>query len=143
MKDKFFIDTNIFIYSFDKHNPDKQRRAIEIISKALHQYSGCISYQVIQEFLNVATRKFDTPFKKQDCRQYIATVLDPLCEVLSSIELFNDALEIKEGWRFSFYDALIVAAALKANCLILYSDDLQHGQRIRELVIQNPFYDLS
>lgn len=142
MNDKFFIDTNVFIYSFDKSNLNKQRRAKEIISNALYQYNGCISYQVIQEFINVATQKFDIPLTKQDCQRYISTVLEPLCEIFSSIDLINDALEIKEGWLYSFYDSLIISAALKANCRILYSEDLHHEHRIKELVIRNPFHDM-
>ena len=139
MKDKSFIDTNIFIYSFDGSNPFKQRKAKDLIGDALYNLSGCISYQVIQEFLNVATQKFTVPLNKNDCKKYIETVLEPLCEVFSSSELFNDALDIKEGWNYSFYDSLIIAAALKADCRILFSEDLQHEQRIRDLVITNPF----
>ncbi len=143
MSDKFFIDTNVFIYSFDKSSPQKQQRAKEIIREALQNFAGCISFQVIQEFLNVATQKFQTPLKKQDCRKYISNVLEPLCEVFASIELYHTALEIQEGWQYSFYDSLIIAAALRANCRILYSEDLQHDQRIRELVIKNPFHAIS
>jgi len=139
MSDKFFIDTNIFIYSFDRLNLNKQNRAKEIIGDALRQNNGCTSYQVIQEFLYVAIQKFKIPLKKQDCQKYILTVLEPLCEIYSSIDLYNDALELQEGWRYSFYDSLIISAALKANCKILYSEDFQHGQRIKELVIRNPF----
>ncbi|NOZ60494.1 MAG: PIN domain-containing protein [Calditrichaeota bacterium] len=139
MNDKFFLDTNIFIYSFDKSNPAKQERAKELISKALYQFSGCISYQVIQEFLNVATQKFEIPLKKQDCNLYITNVLEPLCEIFSGIELFQDALEIQEGWKYSFYDSLIISAAIRSKSKILYTEDLQHGQRIRDLRIENPF----
>ncbi len=139
MKDKFFIDTNIFIYSFDSSNSSKQQKAKYLISSALQNFNGCISYQVIQEFINVATQKFAIPLNQNDCRKYIETVLEPLCEIFSSIELFNEALDIKEGWKYSFYDSLIIAAALKTNCQILFSEDLQHEQRIRDLVITNPF----
>jgi predicted nucleic acid-binding protein len=139
MKDKYFIDTNIFIYSFDSSNLFKQQQAKNLISNALYNFNGCISYQVIQEFINVATQKFDVPLNKNDCKKYIASVLEPLCEIFSSIELFNAALDIKEGWKYSFYDSLIIAAALKANCKILFSEDMQHEQKIHDLVITNPF----
>jgi len=116
---------------------------MNLIRGALYNDNGCISYQVIQEFLNVATQKFDTPLTKNDCKNYITKVLEPLCEVFSSIDLYNDALEIKDGWRYSFYDSLIISAALKANCQILYSEDLQHEQRVKDLVIRNPFIVIS
>lgn len=139
MKDKYFIDTNIIIYSFDKSNSKKQKTSEEIISDALYEHKGCISYQVIQEFINVATQKFKTPLTTNDCTDYLINVLEPLCEVLSSIELYKDALEIKDSWQYSFYDSLIISSALRANCNILYTEDLQHKQRIRDLVIINPF----
>ena len=139
MNDKFFIDTNILIYSFDKSDPRKQSIAKQIIRNALTNYTGCISYQVIQEFLNVATQKFTTPLTKNDCCKYMTNVLEPLCEVFSSMELYKDALEIKEGWQYSFYDSLILSAALQVNCNMLYTEDLQHEQRIRNLLIINPF----
>ncbi len=139
MKDKYFIDTNILVYSFDKSNLQKQQTSKEIVSDALYNDEGCISYQVIQEFINVALQKFDTPLTKDDCIKYVINVLEPLCEVLSSIELYKDALEIKEGWQYSFYDSLIISSALRANCNILYTEDLQNKQQIRDLVIINPF----
>ncbi len=139
MKDKYFIDTNILVYSFDKSNLKKQQTSKKIISDALYKHEGCISYQVIQEFINVAIQKFDTPLTKDDCIKYVTNVLEPLCEVLSSIELYKDALEIKEGWQYSFYDSLIISSALRAKCNILYTEDMQHKQRIRDLVIINPF----
>ncbi len=139
MNDKFFMDTNIFIYSFDKSEPDKKNVATKLINDALYQDAGCISFQVIQEFLNVATQKFEIPLSKNDCNKYLINVLEPLCEILSSIQLYHDALEIKERWRYSFYDSLIISAALKANCNILYSEDLHHQQKITDLIIINPF----
>ena len=143
MNGKYFIDTNIFIYSFDTTNPTKQQTAKKLINKALYEFSGCISYQVIQEFLNVATQKFDTPLSSTDCQKYLASVLDPLCEIFSSIELYHDALEIAEGWKYSFYDSLIISAALRASCNILYTEDLQSGQIIKDLTITNPFIDVA
>lgn len=139
MSDKFFIDTNIFIYSFDKTAPQKQAIAKEIIRDALNNEKGCISYQIIQEFSNVATKKFETPLTKHDCYKYVTDVLEPLCEIFSSVELYKDALEIQEGWQYSFYDSLIIASALRLNCNILYTEDLKHEQRIRDLRIINPF----
>jgi len=141
MKDKFFIDTNILVYSFDESDLKKQIKAKEIIGNALNNYNGCISYQVIQEFLNVATQMFEKPLTKNDCFKYMTNVLEPLCEIFTSVELYQDAMEIKEGWKYSFYNSLIIAAALKANCNILYSENLQHEQRIRDLIIVNPFRD--
>ena len=139
MNDRYFLDTNLFVYAFDRDNLDKQARANELIKIALAGRAGCISFQVIQEFINVATRKFETPLSMPDCEKYLHAVLAPLCEVFPSIEFYVQSLEIVERWQFSYYDALIVTAALQAKCRVLYSEDLHHGQKIQDLTIQNPF----
>jgi predicted nucleic acid-binding protein len=139
MNAKYFLDTNIFVYSFDSRYPDKQSRAGELIKTALEDGSGCISYQVVQEFLNVATRKFALPLTPAHASAYLATILEPLCEVFSSINLYREALEIMERWQHSFYDSLIIASAIASDCRTLYTEDLQHGQKIRNLRIVNPF----
>jgi predicted nucleic acid-binding protein len=93
-------------------------------SISLEKGTGVIGDQVVQEFLNAATRKFAVPLRLEDAKKYLDIVLEPLCEVFSRIELYQQALEIAAEWRFSFYDALIVAAALQAECGVLYSEDL-------------------
>jgi predicted nucleic acid-binding protein len=139
MKDKFFLDTNILVYSFDGSQPEKQKLSRDLIAKSLETGQGCISYQVVQEFLNMATRKFKVPLTFDDSRIFLSTVLTPLCEVFASIDLYSNALEVAERWRYSFYDALIIASALQNDCRILYSEDLQDGQMIKELTIKNPY----
>ena len=141
MKDKFFLDTNILVYSFDGSQPEKQKISRKLIKNGLEESLGCISYQVIQEFLNVATRKFAVPLSFKDSKIFLSTVLEPLCEVYASIDLYHRALEITERWKYAFYDALIIAASLQHKCNILYSEDLQDGQIIQELKITNPFKD--
>ena len=139
MKDRYFIDTNILVYSFDHENTYKKDIALNLVSNALTQSKGIISYQVIQEFMNVALKKFKVPFNTNDCQKYLTVVLEPLCEVYSSIDLYHRSLEITERWQLSFYDSLIISAALKSECSIIYTEDLQHGQKIFELKIVNPF----
>lgn len=138
MRDKFFLDTNIFIYHFDLETSSKRSISDELI-KSAHLNEGIISYQIIQEFLNVATKKFSSSMTCSEASKYFSKILYPICEVFPTMRLFNRALEIKQGWQFSFYDSLIVAAALEANCRILYSEDLQHNQKIEELRIINPY----
>lgn len=139
MKDKFFIDTNIFIYSFDESAGTKQNAAKQIIQHGLESAQGTISYQVIQEFLNVATKKFDPPLDSDDAKIFVSNTLRPLLRVHSSLELFSTGLEIQKRYRLSFYDSLIVAAAINASCKVLYSEDLQDGFTIDKLKVVNPF----
>jgi predicted nucleic acid-binding protein len=139
MKGKYFLDTNIFVYSFDPSSPQKQARAQKLVSGALEDDRGVISFQVVQEFLNVATRKFKIPLDHRDCALYLRSVLAPLCEVYPDVDFYREALDIQERWRLSFYDSLIVAAAIEAGCETLLSEDLQHGMKIRNLTIEDPF----
>jgi len=139
MSAKFFLDTHVFVYSFDRRNPTKQKKAQSLIDKALSDHSGLISSQVVQEFLNVALRKFEKPLPLPESRAYLDVVLAPLCEVFPSVQLYHHALELQDQAGFGFYDSLIIASAAEGSCKILYSEDLQHNQRIAGLTIQNPF----
>ena len=139
MSDRYFLDTNIIIYSFDSGEKEKQNISKELIASGLKHSHTSISYQVIQEFINVATRKFAQPLSYNDCKFYIDHVLKLMWEVNPSQNLFHEALGIAEKWKYSFYDSLIIASALEASCNILYSEDLQHKQKIYSLKIVNPF----
>jgi predicted nucleic acid-binding protein len=139
MSDRFFLDTNLFIYTFDRRDPEKQDRAQELVSEALTSRRGVISFQVVQEFLNVATQKFANPLSESDALVYLDRVLGPLCEVLPTLDLYRNAIGIAARWKYSFYDSVIVAAALQSECETLYSEDFQHGQRIEGLNVVNPF----
>lgn len=141
MKDKFFLDTNIFIYSFDYNYPEKRNIARKLIKSGIEENNSVISYQVVQEFLNVATRKFDKPLTPADAKLYLNAVLMPMCVVYPSTELFQYAIDVSDRFRFSFYDSLIIASALDASADILYSEDLQHNQEVHSLKIVNPFLE--
>ena len=139
MKDKHFLDTSIFVYSFDSSELEKKNIARDLIQNALKEQVGCISSQVIQEFLNVSSKKFDPPLAPQDSLKYLNSVLAPLCEIFTSIELYRKTIEISERWKYTFYDSMIVTAAIQTNCSILYSEDLQHGQIVQDVTVINPF----
>ncbi len=139
MSVKFFLDTNIFAYTFDSAAPRKSRAAADLIERALNNRQGKISYQVIQEFFNVALRRFAVPLSSSECEQYFTMVFRPLWAVHSSAALYLEALQFHRQHHLAWYDALIVAAAIEADCRILYTEDLQHGREFGELRIQNPF----
>ena len=98
-KDTFFLDTNIFVYSFDISAPDKSRRANQLIARALSSGKGVVSYQVIQEFFNVALRRFTQPMKAKEAEEYLKTVFLPLLRVHSSQSLYLNALDLASGHR--------------------------------------------
>ena len=139
MSDRFFLDTNIFVYSFDQSAPAKARRAAQLIREALTTQKGVISYQVVQEFFNVALKRFSKPMQAADAGQYLVAVFRPLLAVHSSQALYAEALFLHAQSGLSWYDSLIVSAAIQARCEILFSEDLQHGQRFGALQVRNPF----
>ncbi len=139
MSAKYFLDTNIIVYSFDASQPAKKERALALIEDALQSGLGVISTQVIHEFLNVATRKFTVPLKTEDCMTYLKRVLGPLCKVYPDQALYEASLELQQVTNYSFYDALILASILRGGCEILYSEDFQSGQQVSGVRIINPF----
>ena len=132
-----FLDTNIFICLFDEVDNDKRERAERLVQQALESETGCISYQVVQETINVITRKLNATPEK--ARLLLNHVLTPLWQVNPTRMLYQRGLDLQTRYRFSFYDSLIVAAALEAGCKTLYSQDLKHGQRIEGVTITNQF----
>ena len=139
MNDRFFLDTNIFVYSFDRGSPAKAKRSASLIKEAVTSGKGIVSYQVVQEFLNVALKRFEKPLTTSEAEQYLATVFRPLLSVYASQSLFLEALRLNGRYRLGWYDSLIVAAAIEGQCSTLYSEDLQNGRRIGQTEIQNPF----
>jgi predicted nucleic acid-binding protein len=139
MNDRFFLDTNIFAYSFDPDSSQKAKNAKQLILRGIATRKGVVSYQVVQEFFNVAFRKFSQPMTTAEAEQYLQTVFRPMLAVQSSHLLFSQALQVYANGKLSWYDSLIIAAALESQCKVLYTEDLQHGQRYSELQILNPF----
>jgi predicted nucleic acid-binding protein len=126
-----FLDTNVLLYLLSAEQ-SKATRAEELI-----EAGGMVSVQVLNEFVAVATRKLQ--MKIRDIREILETVRR-LCEVMPlDIETHDRALDLAERYRFSIYDALIVAAALRAECATLWTEDLHHGQKFDRLTIRNPF----
>ena len=132
MKDSCFADSNICIYLFSV-DKDKATIAPKIFE------SGCvISTQVLSETSNVLIKKLN--FSKLDAQKAIRFIANNAPVKLISPELIDSAFELAIRYQFSYYDSLIVASAIDAQCNILYSEDLQHNQIIeKKLTIQNPF----
>ena len=139
MSDRFFLDTNIFVYTFDSTAPAKAAKATSLVRQAIQTRIGVVSYQVVQEFFNVAMRRFENPMTVAEADQYLATTFRPLLAVHSSQALFSEALRLGSKFQLAWYDSLIVASAIEAQCAVLYSEDLQHGQRLESVTVTNPF----
>lgn len=130
-----FFDTNVFVYAFDRTEPDKARIARELISGPDWQ----VSWQVVQEFANVALHRFATPMEPGDLGDYLELVLWPNCGVYPSAVVARKALSIHRRTGYRFSDSLIVASALAGGATVVVSEDLQDGREIDGLRIENPF----
>lgn len=137
--ERFFLDTNIAVYCFDGSALRKQETAKELVTHAASSGMGVVSFQVLQEFCNVASNSRRLNLAAERIMAYVNLVLQPMNQVSSSPQLLEQALAIRQAHSFGFYDSLIIAAAREAQCTALYSEDMQHGQRIGSLKIINPF----
>jgi predicted nucleic acid-binding protein len=128
---EFFFDTNVLLYLLSE-NAEKADRA-----EALLGSGGVVSVQVLNELASVALGKKAVDF--MELREILSTVR-AVCSVKAlDTETHEMGLDVAERYRFSIYDSLIVAAALRAGCSTLYTEDLQDGQKIERLTIRNPF----
>jgi predicted nucleic acid-binding protein len=131
-----FVDTNILIYAFDRSAGDKHRIAVDLMTRLWTERRGCISLQVLQEFYVASTRKLKLPTDEaasQVRRLGLWRVHRPLVnDILAAIELH-------QRHSVSFWDALILRSAQASQCSVLWSEDLQNGQRWGNLEVRNPF----
>ncbi|MDR3011854.1 MAG: PIN domain-containing protein [Chitinispirillales bacterium] len=131
----YFLDTNIFIYAYSEVFK-KKKRSFELLGGLT-----CItSIQVLGEFSNVCFKKLN--FSVENVNTALKEAMS-YCDVITVNEItILHAVFIKERYGYSYYDCLVIAAALESKCSILYTEDMQHGQIIENsLKIINPFID--
>jgi predicted nucleic acid-binding protein len=131
-----FLDTNVLVYAFDRSDETKRGRALSLCQA---EQPWQISWQVVQEFCAVALHRFKVPLDARFLSEYLEVILLPHCRIMPTERLYLSALRIQRETQYRFYDSLIVAAALESGAVVLYSEDLQHGRRIGDLRIVNPF----
>lgn len=136
-----FLDSNVLIYLFDREDPRRRRIAERLVEQAIETGAAIISHQVVQETLNVVTRKIKPALTAGEAQAALHDIFTPLWRVMPSPAVYARALELQERYQYSFYDSLILAAALEAGCRRLLTEDLQNGQQIEGLTIENPFKD--
>jgi predicted nucleic acid-binding protein len=129
-----FIDTNVLVY-LASSDAEKANRA-----EALVAAGGTISVQVLNELSNVARRKMKLTWS--ETHTFLGSLKALLDVAPTTIEVHETGLRVAERYKLSVYDALIVAAALHADCDVLWSEDMQHGLRVdKRIRVQNPFSD--
>ena len=138
MTGKTFVDTNILVYAENADQGRKHERSRELILDLWDTQSGVLSIQVLQEFYVVTTRKLPVPLSSRAALEIVEQYLT--WQVVDNTgSLLLAACSLADKHRLSFWDALIVQAALGAGCARLLTEDLNHGQQFGELTVVNPF----
>lgn len=132
-----FIDTNVFVYAVDTDDPEKQERAQEALEEA--RAGGVVlSSQVLQEFFVTVTRKIAQPLEHDEAAREVAR-LSLLDVVPLDAPLVQSAIGLCGRTSISLWDSLVVRAAVRAGCERLLTEDLNAGQRIDGVLVENPF----
>jgi len=131
-KGRPFFDTNVLIYAFASND---RRTAV---AESLLAQGGAVGVQNLNEFAAVASRNMKMPWREI---QQALSAIRALCPspVPVTIKTHEAAVKIVAKHHYPIYDALVIAAAIASSCAILYSEDLQHGQGIGGVTVQNPF----
>ena len=133
-----FLDTNVLVYGYDRRDPAKMARALDLLSDAIESGTGVVSAQVLSEFFNVVTRRLPDPLSFEVAGTIVGEVAAmPVVEIDAA--LVQRAIGVCRRYRISYWDALIVAAAERARCSRILSEDLNPGQSYDGVVVVNPF----
>lgn len=136
---KTFVDTNVLVYAHDADTAGKHTTARALLAALWDGRDGSLSTQVLQEFYAVVTRKFKPAMPRAKARAIVAAYGE-WCDVATEPQLIVAASRLEEEHTLSFWDALIVEAAIRAGAERLVSEDLQDGRRFGALTIENPFH---
>ena len=131
-----FIDTNVLVYACDSTSGTKQAKALALIEHLKHSAKPCISTQVLQELYSILTSKFR--IAAEDAKE-VLLLYEKLHVVTVEVKDINDAVDFSKRWQISIWDALILTAAMKAGCSIVYTEDLNDGQTYGSIKVVNPF----
>lgn len=130
--------TNILVYAHDLDAGDKHDVAAKIIYQLWESKNGVLNTQVLQEFYVTPTKKMPQPLNKVATRKILKEYFSWQV-VINDLQIIFQASEIEEDYKISFWDALIVSAAYSKNVVTILTEDLNHGQYIEGIFIQNPF----
>jgi predicted nucleic acid-binding protein len=136
MSARVFLDTNVLIYADDLNSPKKGAVALTLLEDCFQRKSGVLSTQVLQEYFEVAVSKLRVP----------ADVARRKVELFASLDVFPirvedilGAIDLHRLHGYSFWDCLILRAALESGCTVCYTEDMEDGRQIGSLRIVNPF----
>jgi predicted nucleic acid-binding protein len=136
-----FIDTNLLIYAYDPNSKEKHEMAKKLVQRLWRDETGAISIQVMQELLVNITKKIAQPLSWQEAVNLLEDLQTWTVHSPTSKNVLNAAQHAIKH-QFSLWDAMILESATSLECQILWSEDLNHGQKFGNLRIQNPFKEL-
>lgn len=137
---RVFVDTNLWAYRLDRREPQKAARIAPWLRALAADHQIVVSTQVLVELRSVLTRKFQPPFDAASTEAaLIALAAFEVVPTDANLVLDAHALAVRE--QLAWFDALIVEAAARSRCAILYSEDMPHGRRYGELEVRNPFHE--
>lgn len=137
--DRVFLDTNILAHSVDIRDQQRHPIAFNIVTSLIRRKCGVCSTHVLQEFVWVALRKIQlSAYRTKDALDLLA---EGLRVVPMSPGLIRNAIDHHERYQLQFWDALLIAAAERARCPIMLTEDLNHGQQYGTVLVQNPFLE--
>lgn len=142
MSAKIFLDANILVYAHDKDAGDKHSIALEIVRDLWEKRTGVLSNQVLQEFYVSVTKKILKPIAKAEAREILRSYICWHIKETTPMSIIR-ATEVEERYRVSFWDALVIVAAYEAKCEKILTEDLNSGQVIEGVLIENPFKEAS
>lgn len=133
-----FVDSNVLIYASDRNEPVKRPIAGAWLDRLWSDKAGRLSAQILNEFYWNVTRKIEPPLARRDARSIVSKYL-PWRMDRDETSVMMDAWQFEDRFQLAWWDALIVAAAQRAKCAVLLTEDLQDGQRFGEVRVVDPF----
>jgi len=133
-----FVDTNIFVYAYDRGNGIKQRLARKLIAGLWESRRGYVSIQVLQELYVTMSKKASTPLPPETAYRIIADLSEWIHHVPGAGDVL-EAINIQQRYGISFWDAMIVNSAGRTGCSVLWTEDLNSGQVYGNVTVYNPF----
>ena len=137
-EDKVFIDTNILVYAYDASAGEKHKKALETMENLWDLGNGIISSQVLQEFFVSVTKKISKPLNLITAKEIVKDLLKWKTVIIDG-EIILEAIDIHSQHKYSFWDSVIIAAAIGAGAGTILSEDLSDKQVIKGITIKNPF----
>lgn len=136
--ERCFVDSNILIYAYDQEAGAKRARAASLLTGLWATATGVVSVQVLQEFFSNATRKLKQPLELAKARE-VVRAYGEWVTVPSAPSHVLRGIDIMKTYQLSFWNSMILAVAEATQCDVLFSEDMQHGQVIAGVRIENPF----